>query len=103
MHSFVPGTCWAELDLLAMLGVRCPIQVPGTRRGQARFASNTRRQVPDSGARHLLGLTKAQTCTFSISVENSSKTPIEKFWWKLSVFVPVPSRIHYNKDGIDYD
>jgi hypothetical protein len=29
----VPGTCWAE---------------PG-------FASNARRQVPDSGARHLLG------------------------------------------------
>jgi hypothetical protein len=51
----VPGTCWAELDLLAMLGDRCPIPVPGTCWGRARFASNARRQVPDSGARHLLG------------------------------------------------
>jgi hypothetical protein len=75
----VPGTCWAELDLLAMqgvrcsipvlldssarhllglsqdllamLGVRCSIPVPGTCWGRARFASNAGRQVSDSGAR----------------------------------------------------
>jgi hypothetical protein len=51
----VPGTCWAELDLLAMLGVRCPIPVPGTCWAEPGFASNSGRQVPDSGARHLLG------------------------------------------------
>ena len=76
----VPGTCWgrramsfasircrtavgfrcqapvgAELDLLAMQGVKCPIPVPGTCWGRARFASNAGRQVLDSGARHLLG------------------------------------------------
>jgi hypothetical protein len=70
----VPGTLWTEpgfasnaghqvpdsgarhllgpiQDLLAMLGVRCPIPVPGTCWGRARFASNAGRQVPDSGAR----------------------------------------------------
>ncbi len=81
----VPGTCWAELDLLAMHGVRCPIPVPGTGWGRRAmsfasillpfgsrspvpgtcwaepgFASNSGRQVPDSGARHLLG--RARIC-----------------------------------------
>ena len=51
----MPGTCWAEPDLLAMQGVRCSIPVPGTCWGRARFASNARRPVLDSGARHLLG------------------------------------------------
>ena len=38
-----------------MQGVRGPIPVPGTCWGRARFASNSGRQVLDSGARHLLG------------------------------------------------
>jgi hypothetical protein len=45
-------------DLLAMMGVRCSIPVPGTCGAEPGFASNAGRQVPDSGARHLLGLSQ---------------------------------------------
>ena len=55
MLPSVPGACWAELDLLAMQGVRYPIPVPGACWAEPGFASNSGRQVPDSGARHLLG------------------------------------------------
>ena len=48
-----------QLDLLAIQGVRGPIQVPGTCWAEPGFASNSGRQVldsgADSGARHLLG------------------------------------------------
>ena len=54
----VPGTCWGRramsfASILLPFGSRIP--VPGTCWGQARFASNAGRQVPDPGARHLLG------------------------------------------------
>jgi hypothetical protein len=51
----VPGTCWGRqamsfASILVPFGSR--IQVPGTLWTEPGFASNAGHQVPDSGARH---------------------------------------------------